>query len=929
MQALGPWAVLIVAMSAGPNDPAGEVVILDTPSYWRVHVTLRPVLFGMADAADTDEKGRLAHDSRSVGATIPPDGPQTALPPADWMRPEFDDADWWRDPGPFFGGQGGGTYGCSRPHTNRWGVGQPSNLALLCVRGKFQVRDPAQVRSLHLSLEYRGGVVVYLNGHEVARRHLREGPIGPLTLAEDYPIDASVARKDGKIVGLLSSWRVQPTDDIETRVRRIEGLALPVEHLRPGTNVLALEVHRTALPREILNVGASGHRNGPNANSGWFWNTVGLMGVRLTGTGGVTPNVGRPGGVQVFNASVAESVFDVDYGDPAEPLRPMRIVAARNGRFSGQVVIGSDGPVHRLGATVTDLATDPAPSGRRAVIPASRIRIRWPRATIDRETDAKVPVRLGDWATPPRRFEDLEDSPPAEVPVRVLEPRRSRGAEPADAAREALSAGAVQPVWLTVAVPPDADPGIYHGTLTLGAEGVAPVAVPVVLEVYGYRLPDPSRFRTWVDFFQTPETLALTYDVPPWSEGHWRLIEESLAFAAQIGVKTLYLPLIAHTHLANAETLVRWVGDDHGYRCDTRLAERYLDAALKAGLQPEVVCLQVWDYHIGRDPTWKIGTGMYSQTTVNVAQPVVVSRLDPKTGMVDDLTGPRYGEDSAEAFWRPAAEAIGAVLRKRGLERAAALGIAGDYVPPREAVHLWAKLLPDVPWVTMAHGTTTNLYGVPVAYSVTVFGAKFAVDPAVRRTVGWQQTRRVAYFPRYFKADFYPPAFERTFYEKALCGEMCGAGRQSLDHFPVPRERIRWEYPNWGSLRIGLPWLAAGERGPVATVRFENGCEGVQECEARIFIEQALVDESLRAQLGPALADRCQALLDERTRSVIWADEKGENGRRHTSLPGGPLGFDWFANSGWESRAARLYAAAADVAAALGQHRGKEVVSSQ
>jgi hypothetical protein len=96
------------------------------------------------------------------------------------------------------------------------------------------------------------------------------------------------------------------------------------------------------------------------------------------------------------------------------------------------------------------------------------------------------------------------------------------------------------------------------------------------------------------------------------------------------------------------------------------------------------------------------------------------------------------------------------------------------------------------------------------------------------------------------------------------------------------------------------------------------GREGIQECEARIVVEKALVDDALRAKLGEALAAKCQAMVDERTRSVILADEKGENGMMHTSMPGGPLGYDWFAGSDWQTRSAKLYAAAAEVAKALG-----------
>ena len=44
----------------------------------------------------------------------------------------------------------------------------------LC-RGKLTVVDPASVRGLALSVGYRGGLIVYVNGREVHREHIAQG----------------------------------------------------------------------------------------------------------------------------------------------------------------------------------------------------------------------------------------------------------------------------------------------------------------------------------------------------------------------------------------------------------------------------------------------------------------------------------------------------------------------------------------------------------------------------------------------------------------------------------------------------------------------------------------------------------------------------------------------------------------------------------
>lgn len=66
----------------------------------------------------------------------------------------------------------------------------------------------------------------------------------------------------------------------------------------------------------------------------------------------------------------------------------------------------------------------------------------------------------------------------------------------------------------------------------------------------------------------------------------------------------------------------------------------------------------------------------------------------------------------------------------------------------------------------MAHGRAGNLFGVPVGYSVTVFGTRYAVDPEIQRFYGWNNPEIVAYFPRLAERALYPPASERLAFEK-------------------------------------------------------------------------------------------------------------------------------------------------------------------
>ena len=74
--------------------------------------------------------------------------------------------------------------------------------------------------------------------------------------------------------------------------------------------------------------------------------------------------------------------------------------------------------------------------------------------------------------------------------------------------------------------------------------------------------------------------------------------------------------------------------------------------------------------------------------------------------------------------------------------------------------------------------------------------------------------------------------------------------------------------------------------------------------QARIFIEQVLLDKEKSGKLGEDLTKKCRAMLDKRIRMCLHAHGEG--------LP-------WFISSGWAERNAELFTIAGEVAAKLEQ----------
>ncbi|HUU42355.1 MAG TPA: glycoside hydrolase domain-containing protein [Planctomycetota bacterium] len=938
------FATLVLLAAAGMTTPvqaAGDTTVLDCGqilwrgfydagepgTVWRYHETWQTDLVRL-------DSGKLArvnvfHSRRDVSTT--PGRSQSELvttsqvhgspfPPEDWCKAEFDDSGWFRHRGSF-------------PDYYR-------SLALVCVRGRFEVRDLARVGELTLSVKFQGGAAAYLNGQEIGRAFLPEGPIGPDTPAQDYPAETFVdaagellvtpCRLGGRVFGAgepdAALARSRLDDDQKTRFRkrlRTLDVKVPRELLCKGVNVLAVEVHRAPALPVMFTQKNLGHR--ANDINYWSaWNRACIERVTLTASGdagAVVPNVARPAGLQVWTESVTDVTTPYHFADPNESLAPIRLVGLRNGAYSGQVVVGSRGPLRGLKVVVTDLA---GPNGK--IPAATNIRVRYPRAST---------------ANGMQNYDILDPEPPAEV-VPPEPPRPPK--DPAELP------GAVQPVWVTVKVPRDTPPGLYTGTLTLSVDGEKPVSVPVEMRVVGpWVLPDSRDFTTFIGMHQSPDSVAMQYHTPLWSEAHWKHLDRIFELLGEVSVKDVYIPVITRTHLSNEETMVRLIRQPDGsLKPDFSIAERYLDLALKHLGKPRVVCLYIHDrgYRI-------------NDTQTLPEQHVTV--VDSATGKLDKIVPPAWGTPEARTFWKPVIDGFRVVLAKRGLESALMIGMSSNNGALAAAVDDLGVLLPDTPWVTRTHYCIPAIRHerkqTPIGYSAVVFGvvsvlwdpdtdvpsdgwsARCRSDAGNREAAGypdWRKDAIVVGFPR-SKCDgasMDEQAWRATY---RLCGEGSllgglsrgerlhrGIGQLNADFWPVlepPADRVRRRRPavsilghyiGWHALDMNLLTclLGPGKDGPVATCRHQMMREALQEAEARVFVQDALLDPDRRKRLGPELARRAEEVCNRRTRELHQYSSFANYlvGRGSERL---------FDETRWQAMSVELYTLASDVARAL------------
>lgn len=832
---LGSAADMTPAQPAKPA--ADEAVVLDHSTLWR--------FFRVRDAAPVRyPDGRLSREALSAsGHQWEPDKwdsrTTSPIPPAGWAGPEFDDTAWPRErlpqPSP-------PAYNVPNQSGNTGSI-NPFDSVTVLLRAKFLVKDPAKVTSCRLSLDYWGGFIVYVNGKEALRRNILPGGTNLLdAVAEDYPLEAWTAPEGKPIVN-------QDVDKFLARVaqrdRRQRNVEIPVGLLRGGRNVVAIELHMA--PVDYRAMAAYWQR----------WAPIGLFTARLNVSPAAAAAPIGPAGIHVWNCDAYDTVSVFDYGDTTAPVQPIRVRAARNSVFNGRLMVSSGQPIRALKATVSDLAH----GGSR--IPSSAVRVRYAvPATPDKSWSA------------PYRFDGLLETIPPDIPVsKVSMPARSLagGLRPysidPNAAADTLTGGAVVPLWFTVRVPKTAAPGSYEGTVTVSAEGLAPTAVKLQVNVCDWVMPDPKEFRIQNFLYNAEEVAAMHYGVKNYSDRHFELVGKSLALLAEANSRQVHVNLsVGFAGRGNPESLVRWIKQPNGsFKHDFTNFDKCLDMVAKSIGTPNTLRLNCWN------------------------GPVTV--LDSTNAAITSMDTP--GGEEGYRFWKPVFDEMLKKIKARGWLEQTTLGCnIHSGVPPPAQVDLAYRLWPGGEWSWTSHaagegasfvGTSEsigdsdgrtggkaynaamgNLSGIDTkkvavmtvrhADGVWMVGPSGTLPPlwaldAPRRNTFCNTVRHVV-------TDNSALREVRRLVEfGALYSGYDGVSEFGADVFPVKIPAGGYGIPpisngaNWGNPNSTLALLYPGPDGPVTSERFEMFREGVELCEAIIFIREAQHRNLLRADL--------------------------------------------------------------------------------
>lgn len=813
---------------------------------------------------------------------------KTPFPPTDWMKADFVDGDWARQLSLF-----------------RTDYKLVPQIRAGYYRTRFQIDDPSKIPLLKLAAEYRGGIRVFLNGEEIGRKHMPKGPVTEETYAELYPLETYLLhegeypknwKRHRKIRGKFllapelsgpwetlgirvnpkSKWRT-PTNGVclnrtaydritELRQRKI-AIDIPGAKLKKGENILAVEVRASLIHHLGVQFEEVYKRNAT-------WSHGGLQGISLLDPSRKTATtMKRQPGVQVWVEDIHRRMYNKEFCEVSQTANVARIAGARNGTFAAQIVLSTDKELKGLKVSTTAFK----------------------KAPIKTEIFYPIPHVIKELA-PGNRGRRVGNSPSFSIFNNFIKERFGCSEVPyyehlGKKAPAVIEADTCYPAWIRVRIPENTRPGTYRTQITVEADGMAARTVPLMVTVADWRIPDPKDFTIIAGMEPCPYASAREYKVDLWSEKHFALLDKTFSHLKRIDNDWLIVPVLAHTEFGNGEdSMVRITRKKDGsYAADFTVLDKYLDLTIRHVGKPLVVSFTMM--HAGNP-----GDGRMKLPDMDV--PI----LDEASGKRELLAvDGRLAPAKRRAFWKFISTSIYAHMKARGLGDATYWGYTWDGNGSAPDLYpMLAEFVPQVHWTKGSHkGRPTRYYK---ALS-TVYNGGISIGFGSRK--GWKQMHHWLTYPRFWGtvidcSDYSPPFSFRMLSERALAAGSRGFSRMGVDYWG----KIYLTGMKKHTYAVGVPNLFIlwpGKEGPETSSRYEILVEGMQETEARIFLEQAM--EKLTDEKYGPLKKRINAFLNRRLTEIMLDSPAWTN----------PALVD-LCSVNWQRRSRELYAAAAEVA---------------
>lgn len=152
-----------------------------------------------------------------------------------------------------------------------------------------------------------------------------------------------------------------------------------------------------------------------------------------------------------------------------------------------------------------------------------------------------------------------------------------------------------RPVWVSIRIPQDAQPGIYQSEIIVTAKGRKKEVLPFELEVIDQTLPTFDQWTYHLDLWQHPSAVARIQNLDMWSEDHFEALKVQMKPLAEAGQKVITTTLNrdpwGSQTFDDYEDMIIWKHhDDDSWSFDYSVFDKYVETMMEIGIKKQINC---------------------------------------------------------------------------------------------------------------------------------------------------------------------------------------------------------------------------------------------------------------------------------------------------------------------------------------------------
>lgn len=158
-----------------------------------------------------------------------------------------------------------------------------------------------------------------------------------------------------------------------------------------------------------------------------------------------------------------------------------------------------------------------------------------------------------------------------------------------------MQARTTRPVWISIDVPADVEPGIYNSSMKLLVDGKTNKEFRFSLNVYSQTLPPPAAWQFHLDLWQNPYAVARVAGVEPWSNTHWDALHPVMKMLADAGQKVITTTINKRPWNGQTEdafdSMIEWVKKTDGtWEYDYTIFDNWVEFMMNLGVSKQINC---------------------------------------------------------------------------------------------------------------------------------------------------------------------------------------------------------------------------------------------------------------------------------------------------------------------------------------------------